>query len=171
MKSTLGFGADAAAPGAGLCACAGLAKVAVKAPSAAVSMNSRLLGIAWPSEGFRWSRQLRVRVCRQPKQKRARSRWDLGAKSARACRYRVASRPSVKARSCAMGSTDSIQRGVLPIPDRKPVGLTTYDAKDKDTKFPPIASLRPPAGAPNVLVILLDDVGFGASSAFGGPCL
>src|SRR5213593_4512256 len=27
-----------------------------------------------------------------------------------------------------------------------------------------------PRGAPNVLVILLDDVGFGASSAFGGPC-
>ena len=27
----------------------------------------------------------------------------------------------------------------------------------------------PPAGAPNVLVVLLDDVGFGASSAFGGP--
>jgi arylsulfatase A-like enzyme len=30
--------------------------------------------------------------------------------------------------------------------------------------------LRPPDGAPNVLVVLLDDVGFGASSAFGGPC-
>ena len=28
----------------------------------------------------------------------------------------------------------------------------------------------PPAGAPNVLVVLLDDVGFAASSAFGGPC-
>ncbi|WP_211249153.1 arylsulfatase [Nocardioides aequoreus] len=27
-----------------------------------------------------------------------------------------------------------------------------------------------PAGAPNVLVVLLDDMGFGASSAFGGPC-
>ena len=27
-----------------------------------------------------------------------------------------------------------------------------------------------PKGAPNVLVILIDDVGFGASSAFGGPC-
>src|SRR5258705_3291157 len=65
---------------------------------------------------------------------------------------------------------DAIQRSVLPIPDRKPVGLTTYDAKDPDTKFPPITELRPPAGAPNVLVILLDDVGFGASSAFGGPC-
>ena len=61
-------------------------------------------------------------------------------------------------------------RDVLPIPNRKPVGLTTYDAKDPDTKFPPIRQLRPPAGAPNVLVILLDDVGFGASSAFGGPC-
>ena len=29
---------------------------------------------------------------------------------------------------------------------------------------------RLPADAPNVLVILIDDVGFGASSAFGGPC-
>jgi arylsulfatase len=48
--------------------------------------------------------------------------------------------------------------------------LTTYDAKDPATKFAPITQLRPPEGAPNVLVILLDDVGFGASSAFGGPC-
>ena len=70
-----------------------------------------------------------------------------------------------------MALKDSIERSVLPIiPDRRPVGLTTYDAKDPDTKFPPITPLRPPAGAPNVLVILLDDVGFGASSAFGGPC-
>jgi arylsulfatase A-like enzyme len=69
-----------------------------------------------------------------------------------------------------MATNDSLQRSVLPIPDRKPVGLTTYDAKDPDTKFPPIKQLRPPEGAPNVLVILLDDVGFGASSAFGGPC-
>ena len=33
-------------------------------------------------------------------------------------------------------------------------GVTTYDAKDPDTKFPPIKPLRPPAGAPNVLIIL-----------------
>jgi len=69
-----------------------------------------------------------------------------------------------------MATSDSIQRQVLPIPDRKPVGLTTYDAKDPDTKFPPITPLRPPVGAPNVLLILIDDVGFGASSVFGGPC-
>src|SRR4051812_47856852 len=69
-----------------------------------------------------------------------------------------------------MATHDDVPREVLPIPDRKPVSLTTYDAKDPDTKFPPIQPLRPPAGAANVLIILLDDVGFGASSAFGGPC-
>ena len=63
----------------------------------------------------------------------------------------------------------SVGRQLLPIPDRRLVGLTTYDAKDPDTSYPPIVPLRPPAGAPNVLVILLDDAGFGSSSAFGGP--
>ena len=66
--------------------------------------------------------------------------------------------------------TDNISRSVLPIPDIQHVGLTTYDAKDPDTKFPPIQDLRPPKGAPNVLVILIDDVGYGACSVFGGPC-
>lgn len=65
---------------------------------------------------------------------------------------------------------DKHLRAVLPIPDQVKPGLTTYDAKDPDTKFPAIEPLRPPAGAPNVLIILLDDVGFGASSTFGGPC-
>jgi arylsulfatase len=66
--------------------------------------------------------------------------------------------------------TDNISRSILPIPDPPRTGLITYDAKDPDTKYPPIQQLRPPKGAPNVLVILLDDVGFGAASAFGGPC-
>jgi arylsulfatase A-like enzyme len=65
---------------------------------------------------------------------------------------------------------DSVAREVLPIPDRPHTGLTTYDAKDPETSFPPIEPLRPPAGAPNVLIVLLDDAGFGSSSAFGGPC-
>ena len=63
-----------------------------------------------------------------------------------------------------------LQRDILPIPDPQHVGVTTYDAKDPDTSFPPIEPLRPPEGAPNVLVILIDDAGFGSSSAFGGPC-
>ena len=45
-----------------------------------------------------------------------------------------------------------------------------YDAKDPDSKFPPIPQLRPPKGAPNVLIVLIDDAGFGSASAFGGPC-
>jgi arylsulfatase len=66
-------------------------------------------------------------------------------------------------------STEKLGREVLPIPERKHVGLTTYDAKDPETSFPPIEPLRPPKDAPNVLIVMLDDVGFGASSTFGGP--
>ena len=65
--------------------------------------------------------------------------------------------------------SDTVGREVLPIADRAHVGPTTYDAKDPATSFPPIRDLRPPAGAPNVLIVLIDDVGFAASSVFGGP--
>ncbi len=69
-----------------------------------------------------------------------------------------------------MSASHDISRTVLPIPARSRTGLVTYDAKDPDTKYPPIMQLRPPKGAPNILIVLLDDVGFGAASAFGGPC-
>ncbi|MCU0230247.1 MAG: sulfatase-like hydrolase/transferase, partial [Acidobacteria bacterium] len=69
-----------------------------------------------------------------------------------------------------MAKPDKHARSILPIPDVRKPGLTAFDAKDPDSRFPPIETVVPPAGAPNVLVILLDDVGFGSSSAFGGPC-
>jgi arylsulfatase A-like enzyme len=69
-----------------------------------------------------------------------------------------------------MNDQDEIQRSVLPIPDPPRTGLMLYDAKDPENKYPAITQLRPPKGAPNVLVILIDDAGFGSSSAFGGPC-
>jgi arylsulfatase A-like enzyme len=69
-----------------------------------------------------------------------------------------------------MSDQDNMQRTVLPIPDPPRTGLILYDAKDPENKYPPITQLRPPKGAPNVLIILLDDAGFGSSSAFGGPC-
>jgi arylsulfatase len=69
-----------------------------------------------------------------------------------------------------MPNGDTLDRSHLPIPDPQWVGLTTYDAKDPDTRFPPITPVRPPSGAPNVVIILIDDAGFGSSSAFGGPC-
>ncbi len=68
-----------------------------------------------------------------------------------------------------MAQKPHVRREVLPIPDRQHLGLVTYDAKDPDSAFPPIDPLLPPEGAPNVVIVLLDDVGFGAASAFGGP--
>jgi arylsulfatase A-like enzyme len=65
---------------------------------------------------------------------------------------------------------DAISRNVLPIPDAARTGLITFEGKDPDTKFAPITPLRPPKAAPNVLIVLIDDAGFGSSSAFGGPC-
>jgi arylsulfatase A-like enzyme len=81
-------------------------------------------------------------------------------------------KPNTDAGSRAQSSNhnEEISRHILPIPDRKHVGLTTYDAKDPNTKYPPIVALRPPKVAPNVLILLIDDAGFGSSSAFGGPC-
>ncbi len=38
----------------------------------------------------------------------------------------------------------AIQREILPIPDPQFVGATMYDAKDPDSKFPPIEAVRPP---------------------------
>ena len=68
-----------------------------------------------------------------------------------------------------MSSEDKKYRSHLPITTPERTGLITYDAKNPDTRFPPIEQLRPPKGAPNVLLILIDDAGFGSSSAFGGP--
>jgi arylsulfatase len=67
-------------------------------------------------------------------------------------------------------SNRDVNRSNLPIPDIQHASRITYDAKDPDTKFPPIKDVRPPKGAPNVLVVLIDDVGYGAASVFGGPC-
>ncbi len=70
----------------------------------------------------------------------------------------------------APGAPTFKNRSNLPMPNTVRPNLITYDAKNPDTKFPPIEQLRPPKGAPNVLIILIDDAGFGATSAFGGPC-
>jgi len=64
-------------------------------------------------------------------------------------------------------STDTLNRTVLPIPEPKNKPITILDARN--AKAPPRFQVKAPAGAPNVLVILIDDQGFGVSSAFGGP--
>lgn len=58
----------------------------------------------------------------------------------------------------------------LPVPDPHRPAAVSLDARDQDPPYEPAQPVRPPAGAPNVLVVLIDDMGFGAPSAFGGPC-
>ena len=67
-----------------------------------------------------------------------------------------------------MAQDPSIGREILPIPDIPARAKPAIDARD--TSAPPIEPLRPPDGAPNVLIVLIDDMGFGCSSTFGGPC-
>ncbi|MFL9584139.1 arylsulfatase [Stenotrophomonas sp. AB1(2024)] len=69
-----------------------------------------------------------------------------------------------------MSSEEKLFRSHLPMSNAARRGSITYDAKDPDSTFPPIEQLRPPKGAPNVVLILIDDAGFGSASAFGGPC-
>jgi hypothetical protein len=45
-----------------------------------------------------------------------------------------------------MNDDRPLSRDNLPTPDIPPAGLTTYDAKDPDTSFPPVDPLRPPEG-------------------------
>lgn len=56
---------------------------------------------------------------------------------------------------------------VLPAPPAPFKGQIGLSAKDSKPDFP--KPVEAPKGAPNVVLILLDDVGFGASSTFGGP--
>ncbi len=58
-------------------------------------------------------------------------------------------------------------RTVLPIPDQAFKGVTnrTLTGSQPDYAQP----VQPPEGAPNVLLILLDDAGFGNPATFGGP--
>jgi arylsulfatase len=58
-------------------------------------------------------------------------------------------------------------RTVLPVQEPPRQVYTELDARN--VKAPPRFEVKAPAGAPNVLIVLLDDVGFGAASTFGGP--
>ncbi len=58
-------------------------------------------------------------------------------------------------------------RTTLPISQPDPRHYTELDVRN--TEPPPRWEVTPPEGAPNVLIILVDDLGFGATSTFGGP--
>jgi arylsulfatase len=61
----------------------------------------------------------------------------------------------------------TLDRSILPIPEPKRQTYTELDARN--AKPPQRWQVKAPVGAPNVVVVLIDDMGFGASSTFGGP--
>ncbi|MGE0760092.1 MAG: arylsulfatase, partial [Pirellulaceae bacterium] len=63
---------------------------------------------------------------------------------------------------------ESLDRRVLPIAEPEPVVIREIDARQ--AKAPPRFEVQAPRSAPNVVIVLIDDIGFGQSSAFGGPC-
>ena len=66
------------------------------------------------------------------------------------------------------GATTTIDGKYLPPPPPKFGGDINLQASQSKPYWP--ARVVPPQGAPNVLLIMLDDMGFGVSTAFGGPC-
>lgn len=63
--------------------------------------------------------------------------------------------------------TKEIDRTVLPIAEPKTDPITELDVRN--AKAPPRFEVKAPKGAPNVLLVLLDDLGFAGTSTFGGP--
>ena len=64
-------------------------------------------------------------------------------------------------------TSGNMDRRVLPI---KPPPITVYTEEDaRNTKAPAPWEVKAPQGAPNVILVMIDDFGFGMSSTFGGP--
>ena len=64
-------------------------------------------------------------------------------------------------------SSDGLDRTNLPI--KEPARQTYKELDARNAKAPARWEVKAPQGAPNVVVVLIDDIGFGASSTFGGP--
>lgn len=60
-----------------------------------------------------------------------------------------------------------LDRSVLPVPEPARPPITEIDARD--AQVPPRFEVKAPAGAPNVVIVLIDDLGFGVPDTFGGP--
>ena len=67
----------------------------------------------------------------------------------------------------AAGGPMALDRTMLPIAEPKPPSYSELDARNATP--PPRFEVKAPEGAPNVVIVLIDDIGFGASTTFGGP--
>jgi len=77
----------------------------------------------------------------------------------------------VASASCSQQETQlaagEVDRTVLPIAEPKRPDYTELDVRNATP--PPRFEVKAPDGAPNVLVVLVDDLGFAGTSTFGGP--
>src|SRR5688572_6535233 len=64
-------------------------------------------------------------------------------------------------------TSGGIDRTILPVKEPSYPAITELDARN--AKAPVRFEVKAPDNAPNVVVVLIDDIGFGHSSAFGGP--
>lgn len=64
-------------------------------------------------------------------------------------------------------SGGGINREILPIQPPQTDPITEMDARNVET--PERFEVKAPEGAPNIVIVLIDDIGFGATSTFGGP--
>jgi len=72
---------------------------------------------------------------------------------------------SWSAQQAAVAQEAQVDRTELPVKGPWYPPITTLDARD--AKAPPVFEVRAPKDAPNVVVILLDDLGFGGTGATG----
>src|SRR5262245_48410093 len=75
--------------------------------------------------------------------------------------------PLFQAMRIAEMPAGQIDRSKLPLPEPPFGGKIGKTYKESQSEWPKLPA--PPDGAPNIVIILLDDVGFGQVSTFGGP--
>ena len=94
-------------------------------------------------------------------------RTILLASSALTLLVSLAAEPAATQETAPASVVLPTDRTVLPIPEPTFPPITVFDARNATP--PPRFEVKAPANAPNVLIVLIDDMGFGQSSAFGGP--
>jgi arylsulfatase A-like enzyme len=67
----------------------------------------------------------------------------------------------------AAKTSDGLDRTILPI--KEPIAATSSELDVRNAKMPAQFNLQAPDGAPNVILVLVDDLGFAGTSTFGGP--
>jgi hypothetical protein len=75
--------------------------------------------------------------------------------------------PALATLCATAGAQTPPDRTSLPLPEGMRPSYKEIDARD--AKMPPRTDVKAPKGAPNVVIVLIDDLGFGATSTFGGP--